>query len=281
MDPNGSLSAKPVQEHTRVNDTFIGRNEKKVLLWLAPRMPAWVVPDTLTGVGLFASVLIFASYALTYFDKGFLWLASFGFVIQWFGDSLDGTLARFRKIERPRYGFYIDHIIDSISEVLIFIGLGLSPFLRFDLALLALIAYLLGSIYVYLATYVNGVFRISYSGISPTEMRLIAVVTNTIVFFVGNPIVTMPTLGLALTPLSVTLYDLVVIGVTVMLLYLFLTNAAKTALSLSHEDRVASREKKLRERARRAAHRQALREERLMRKAAARHARAQVQSKAE
>ena len=258
----------PVQAeaHTRENKSFLGVLEKKALLWLAARMPDWVVPDTLTVIGLLASVLIFASYALTYFDKGFLWLASFGFVLQWFGDSLDGTLARYRKIERPRYGFFVDHIIDSISEVLVFIGLGLSPFLRFDLALLALVSYLLASIYVYLATYVNGVFRISYSGIGPTEMRFIAIVANIIVFFTGNP-------TFSISVATTTLFDLVVIGVILIILTLFLINTVSTAMTLSVQDRQAHRTKVRHEKAARAAHRKALRDERALRHTTAKDAR--------
>jgi len=249
---------RQVENHTRVINTFLGALEKKVLYWLAARMPAWVVPDTLTAVGLFASVLIFASYALTFFDKGFLWLASFGFLIQWFGDSLDGTLARYRKIERPRYGFFVDHIIDSVSEVLIFIGLGLSPFLRFDLALLALVAYLLASIYVYLSTYVNGIFRISYAGIGPTEMRLLAIIANIIVFFVGTGSIT-------IASISLTFYDLVAILVIIIIMIIFSVSSITTAMTLSEEDRKARRAKVKRERIARAERRKALRDERAMR----------------
>lgn len=266
MSQNFITPPTQAEAHTRENKSFLGVLEKKALLWLAARMPAWVVPDTLTAIGLLASVLIFASYALTYFDKGFLWLASFGFVLQWFGDSLDGTLARYRKIERPRYGFFVDHIIDSISEVLVFIGLGLSPFLRFDLALLALISYLLASIYVYLATYVNGVFRISYSGIGPTEMRFIAIAANTIVFFTGNP-----TFSISIA--TTTLFDLVVIGVILIILTLFLINTVSTAMTLSVQDRQDHRAKVRHEKAARAAHRKALRDERALRHTAAKEIR--------
>jgi archaetidylinositol phosphate synthase len=256
-------SSNQVHNHTRVNNTPIGIFEKKVLHWLAARTPSWVMPDLLTLIGLLASVLIFASYALTSFDHKFLWLASFGFIIQWYGDSLDGTLARFRKIERPRYGFFVDHIIDSISEVMIFIGLGLSPFLRFDLALIALVCYLLATIYVYLTTYVNGVFRISYGGIGPTEMRLIAIGANTIVFFTGNPIIT-------LQPGLLSLFDLIVIGVIIILLSLFLYNTIITATALSREDRNQQQTRLIQERA---ARRQVLHDQRAARKAAAQAAR--------
>lgn len=254
---------KQVQIHTRVNNSFIGIQEKKLLLWLSARTPAFITPDLMTLIGLLASVLIFASYALTFIDTRFLWLASFGFMMQWYGDSMDGTLARYRKIERPRYGFFVDHIIDSISEVLVFIGLGLSPFLRFDLALLALICYMLGTIYVYLTTYVNGVFRLSYSGIGPTEMRLIAISANTIVYFSGNPIVYFPWF-------SLTLFDLIVCGVILIICWLFISNSLRTAISLSREDQNTRHNQVITERSVR---RQILRDKRTSRKSTAQAAR--------
>jgi archaetidylinositol phosphate synthase len=176
----------------RINNILLGPLERPALKWLAERMPAWVTPDLLTGFGFAASLLIFASYALTNVDKGFLWLASLGFVLNWFGDSLDGTLARFRGIERPRYGFFVDHVIDAFSEVLIFLGIGLSPYVDFNIACLALVGYLLLSILVYITTYVNGVFRISYIRLGPTEMRFIAILANCVVFFLGNPVLRLP-----------------------------------------------------------------------------------------
>lgn len=264
MADNSSAKASLVQKHTRTNETPVAKVEKKVLLWLAARMPPWVVPDTLTVIGLFGSVLIFASYTLTFFHPGFLWLASFGFMINWFGDSLDGTLARYRKIERPRYGFFIDHIIDSISEVIVFIGLGFSPYLRFDLALLALISYLLASIYVYLNNYVNGVFRISYGGLGPTEIRMIAILTNTAVFFSGNPHIQLPLFNWLSEPLSMTLYDLVVSVVVLIIILLFLYNTIYTAMSLSREDREAYRAKKKQQRAEKTVRHQTRRDKRLV-----------------
>ncbi len=251
MTHKTSESAKESYDHTRVNQTMLAAKEKKVLLWLAARMPAWVMPDTLTMVGLFASVLIFLGYALTTIDKGFLWLASFGFVLNWFGDSLDGNLARYRKIERPRYGFFVDHIIDTVSEGLVFIGLGLSPYLRIELAFLALTAYLWLSIYAYLATYVNGIFRISYAKVGPTEVRILAIMANTVVFFVGNPGLQFRILGSTITS---TFYDVIVVLLIAFGTGLFIYNSINTALMLSAEDRIAARDKR---RARKAARRQA------------------------
>lgn len=183
------------QAHQRVNNTFLGALEKQALKWLAVRMPAWVTPDGLTALGFVASVIIFFGYALTNISHHFLWLASFGFVLNWFGDSLDGTLARERKIERPRYGFFLDHTVDALDEVLIFLGIGLSPYVDFNIAALALIGYMLLSILVFITTYVEGVFRISYIRLGPTEIRAIAVIANVVVFFLGNPMLRLPVAG--------------------------------------------------------------------------------------
>ena len=166
---------------------LLGPLERPLLQWFCVRMPLWVNSDILTILGVLGSVLVFSSYWLTNIDKSFLWLASLGFFINWFGDSLDGTLARYRKVERPRYGFFIDHIIDSLSVVLFFIGIGLSPYVRLEVAALACIAYLLLTVLININTVVGGEFKISYAKIGPTEMRMTAVLVNTIIFFLGNP----------------------------------------------------------------------------------------------
>lgn len=219
--------------HQRVNDTFLGGAEKQALNWLAPRLPAWVTPDHLTGLGLLASVLIFASYWLTTQDSRFLWLASFGFVLNWFGDSLDGTLARFRKKERPKYGYFVDHSVDAISQVLIFMGLGLSPYLRFEIAAIALIGYLLLSVHVFLTTYIAGTFRLSYLSFGPTEIRLIAILANAAVFLVGKPLVNI--LGQAFT-----IYDLVTIFLSFLFYAVYIVFSIRQALILAEIDRLSA-----------------------------------------
>jgi len=107
------------QQHTRVNKILLGPLERPALAWLAKKMPAWVTPDTLTVTGFLGTILVAVSYVLTNQHHAFLWLASLGLVINWFGDSLDGTLARYRNIERPRYGFFVDHAMDGLGEVLV------------------------------------------------------------------------------------------------------------------------------------------------------------------
>ncbi|MCL4559202.1 MAG: CDP-alcohol phosphatidyltransferase family protein [Chloroflexi bacterium] len=220
------------QPHQRVNNILLGPLERPALLWLAAHMPAWVTPDGLTGVGFVASITIFFGYYLTNIDKNFLWLASFGFILNWFGDSLDGTLARLRKIERPRYGFFVDHTIDAFSEVLIFLGIGLSPYVDFKIACVALIAYMLLSILVFISTYVNGVFRISYLNLGPTEMRLIAVIANTVVFFIGNPIMQLPIFGV------VTFYNFVALALSALFFGAFVVMAYLQATELAKVEKI-------------------------------------------
>ncbi len=223
-----------IQSHKRVNDILLGPLERPALQWLAAHMPTWVNPDVLTIIGVFGTFVTFFGYWLTHFHEAFLWLASLGFVINWFGDSLDGTLARYRKIERPRYGFYVDHLVDAVNEVMIFLGIGLSPYVRFDIACLALIGYLLLSILVFVRMCVFGVFQISFGRLGPTEIRVIAILANTWVFFFGNPKVALP-FGIF------AVYDLIGIAITIILLAIFVITMTTQALQLSRMDVVTKK----------------------------------------
>ncbi len=215
-----------VEKHKRVNKILLGFLERPALRWLAAHMPAWVTPDILTWIGIGASVLIFVSYCLTNISPNYLWLANLGFFLNWFGDSLDGTLARYRKIERPRYGFLIDHWIDAISTLLIFLGLGLSPYVNLLVASLAVISYLLVSIMVYLITYVTGIFTITNAYIGPTEIRLLAVIINIIIFYSGEVIYNLPWVG------ETSLFTLVTGALALIMFLYFMINTAIQAYKL-------------------------------------------------
>ncbi len=215
-----------VKPHKRVNDILLGPLERPALRWLAAHMPPWVNPDILTGIGIAGAVIIFASYLLSNVNLAFLWLASLGFVINWFGDSLDGTLARYRKIERPKYGFFVDHIVDAFAEVLVVLGLGLTPFVKFEVACLALIGYLLLSVLVYIRTYVDGVFQISYGKFGPTEVRVILIIINTIMFF-GRQINV--TLGFG----TVAVYDLIIGAIAALLFLIFAVSSIRQAIEMA------------------------------------------------
>jgi phosphatidylglycerophosphate synthase len=184
-----------IKKHKRENPMLLGPLERPALQWLAARMPAWVTPDVLTGIGVVAAIMIFAGYALSNLSGWWLWFVNLGFVLNWFGDSLDGTLARYRKAERPKFGFYIDHTVDAVSEFLVIIGIGLSPYMRLDIAAFALIGYLLMSVHVYIRTCVDGVFKIAYGSVGPTELRVVLMLANTALFFWGNPAITLPVVG--------------------------------------------------------------------------------------
>ena len=118
------------KQATRIQNSLLHTKEKQILEWLAARQPAWVTSDTLTFVGLLGAVIIAAGYILTNVHYGFLWLASLGLVVNWYGDSLDGTLARYRNTQRPIYGYYVDHTVDCINEAMMFTGAGLSAFMH-------------------------------------------------------------------------------------------------------------------------------------------------------
>jgi archaetidylinositol phosphate synthase len=163
---------------TRWNEGFFQPLERPALAWLAAHMPRWVTPDHLTGVGFVGAVIAFIGYAASGSSPVFLWVASLGLAVNWFGDSLDGTVARLRKIERPRYGYYLDNSIDCIAQLLLAIGIGLSGYVRFDLCLLALVAYMMVSVLSFIRANVSGVFQITYAAVGPTEVRVGFVVLN-------------------------------------------------------------------------------------------------------
>ena len=168
---------------TRIQTSLLNELEKKILLWLAERQPEWVNSDILTLIGLFGSVVIAAGYILTDCNIGWIWLASLGLVINWYGDSLDGTLARFRKTERPIYGYYVDHTVDCINEFLMFAGIGISRLMRFDLAMILLIFYFLLTLNVAINAHLKSEFKLTYWKLGPTEFRLLVIIANTVLFF--------------------------------------------------------------------------------------------------
>ena len=223
-----------IKDHKRINDILLGPLERPALKWLAGHMPTWMTPDILTGIGLFGAILIASSYALSRVDRNFLWLASLGFIINWFGDSLDGTLARYRHIERPIFGFFLDHVVDAFSEMIIFLGLGLTYYVNFKIASMALIFYLLISLVVLAQTSVTGVFKISYSKLGPTEIRVLAILLNTWMYFGGESNLSL-NLG-SMGVLQFSVYDVVVGFIALLLLYFFLSTSIQQIKELQHAD---------------------------------------------
>src|SRR3954466_8726897 len=163
---------------TREPNFLLARYEKRVLTALARRLPRWVLPNDLTALGVAAAVGICIAYQATNADHTWLWVASALLVVHWLGDSLDGTLAPVRGIERPRYGYYLDHLVDAIATACIGIGLGLSSYMLLTVGVLVVVAYLVLSINTYLETQALGSFNLGYGMIGPTEVRLVLVALN-------------------------------------------------------------------------------------------------------
>jgi archaetidylinositol phosphate synthase len=159
--------------HVREHRSILAAAEKRLLIFIAERLPRSINSDHLTTLALGAMALAGSAFAAARWDRRALWLVVVALALNWFGDSLDGTLARVRRTERPRYGFYVDHVLDIAGTTLLFAGLACSPFMTPVVALALLVAYLLVAGEVFLATAVRGVFRMSVGGIGPTELRIV------------------------------------------------------------------------------------------------------------
>ncbi|WP_184153211.1 CDP-alcohol phosphatidyltransferase family protein [Sphingobium lignivorans] len=218
-----NLAAKPIE---RIQKNLLAVPERKLLNWLCRVMPPWVTPDVLTSLGVAGAVATFVGYAASNLGVGWLWLAIVGYVLQWFGDSMDGSLARYRRIERPSYGYFIDHSCDGIVTLLILGGMGFSPFVRVDVALLAVAGYLLLSIHAYLAARVMGEFKLSYGIAGPTELRFL-LIGMTIAMMVSGPE----------RNATVTGFDLVVGAVGTIFVLLFIGQTLSAGRRLAQAER--------------------------------------------
>lgn len=207
-----------VKQSQRIQTSIINGVEKRVLVWLAERQPRWVTSDMLTLVGVVGAFLTGLGFYLTHYDINWLWLSSAGLIINWYGDSLDGTLARVRNCQRPLYGYYIDHTVDCINEAFMFIGAGLSPLVDIDLALYVFVLYLFMTINVSINAHLKSEFRLTYAKLGPTEFRLIIVIANTVLILFPRLVTYTLTLG----GRAYTTLDLVAIAIIVLLAVIYL-----------------------------------------------------------
>jgi phosphatidylglycerophosphate synthase len=213
----------------RIHDSMTGRAERRVLDWLCVRMPGWVSPDMMTALGLIGAFLSFLGYWFSRTGEAWLWLAIVGLVVNWLGDSVDGSLARFRKSERPKYGFFLDHMTDTLAMALIAIGIGLSPYALLASGMAVLIAYYAMVILSMVTCIVTGNFRVSFGGIGPTEIRLLIVVCT----FAG---MLLPTPGLSLGGIWITIYDLLLIAISALLAFTCILQVFTTLRQLATVD---------------------------------------------
>ena len=169
----------------RAHSSLTATVEKKCLVWLAGRMPAWMNSDHLTALGFFGMVMVGASYALAGWNRAALLLGILCLAVNWFGDSLDGTLARVRRHQRPKYGFYVDHVVDTFGAAAVLGGLAVSGVMSPAVAAGILVAYFMLAIEIYLAAYSVGTFHLSFWKFGPTELRILLAIGNVRVFL--NP----------------------------------------------------------------------------------------------
>jgi archaetidylinositol phosphate synthase len=217
---SSSSSATHVREHGSV----LAAAEKRLLIWIAHRLPARVNSDHLTALGAVAMVGAGAAFAGAAFDRRTLALVPVMLAINWFGDSLDGTVARVRGHQRPRYGYYLDHAVDLVNSTALFVGMAFSGLMHPLLGLSLLLGYVLLCAESFLATHAVGIFRISFSGIGPTELRILLSIGAFVAM--AKPVVNPFGLG------SVPLFDLSAVIALAGMVFVFAASVWRNARAL-------------------------------------------------
>jgi archaetidylinositol phosphate synthase len=230
---DGEERKKGVEAEREPNFLF-ARFERRFLPWAARHLPRRVLPDDMTALGVLAAFGVCAAYQLSNNGRGWLWMASGLLVLQWVGDSLDGTLARVRGIQRPKYGYYLDHMVDAIATAAIGLGLGLSPFMLLSIGALIVVGYLILSINVYLESMAFGRFRLGYGFLGPTEIRAVLILLNTaLALDLG--------LDFHLVKLHVTVLDVIGLGIVAVMLALLTVRVFGNLRELAREEPSAPR----------------------------------------
>jgi len=210
----------------RINQSMTRRWEHGFLQSVAERMPPGINSDHMTTLAFLSSFVIASGYYLTTYSKWWLMLSSFGLVLHWFGDSMDGTLARVRNQQREKYGFFVDHLNDVWTIFIVAIGLGFSPLMDMRIAFFAALAYLIMNVYVHIIAFTNRVFILSFGKFGPTELRLLAIAVNTTAFF-WNPVL------LDMEDISFTAMDIGGLFLGTFLTLIFLMKSIQGALELN------------------------------------------------
>ena len=232
------------KQAARIQTSLLNKYEKKVLVWLAERMPSWVTSDLLTFVGFVGACVVAAGFCLSNLNLLWLWLANLGLFINWFGDSLDGSLARVRNTQRKTYGFFIDHNVDVINETIMFIGVGCSPLVNMSFAMLALIAYFMLSIYVYIDCHLKGEMRLAYGGLGPTEFRLILFLVNILFMYIPWFSQWKRPITLFHNDFMIGLFDYITVAVALILFIFYLVSFLRDAKYFAKIDPLHKKEEK-------------------------------------
>ena len=222
---------KELKQAERIQTSILAKPEKKFLVWAASRMPKWVTSDMLTWFGVFGAFIAGVGYVLSNYNLNWIWLSSLGFIINWFGDSMDGSLARVRNQQRKLYGYYFDHNIDCVCEFFIFVGIGMSGLVNFWLALLCYVVYLQLEVYVAINSKIKNEFKLTYAKLGPTEFRVFMIIVNCLLIYVV-PLINVShvydiTIGMNQYRLELQLMDYIAFGVWCILFVLYLISFFK------------------------------------------------------
>ena len=217
-------------EQNAINTGLTAHAEEKAKEWICPRIPQWVNSDMLTVLGFLSSFIIAAGFVLGFANRWYLILVVVGLILNWFGDSFDGSLARYRHKTRPNYGYYIDHITDGLTVTVLGLGLGLSGFIRVEIALAFIIMYLMLMMHVELVTYVENEFKYSFGLFGPTEFRIIGILLAVVMFF-------LPVKYFDIWEYTLTQYDLFATFAVVVMFIILISSIVSKGVELDKIDR--------------------------------------------
>jgi phosphatidylglycerophosphate synthase len=216
-------------EQDAVNTAITANAEEKAKEYICPRIPEWMNPDHLTVIGILGVLISSVGFILGFFNRVWLLLVPLGLIINWFGDSFDGSIARYRKRTRPNYGYYIDKIVDSVVIIMFALGIGLSGFVKIEIALLLAATYLAMMMHVDLVVHVQNKAQNSFGMFGPTEIRIIGILFTVVMFFV--PVSYYNIYGHYLTQ-----YDFAVFGLTVIMFLVLIVSIFRKGIELHRQD---------------------------------------------
>ena len=213
-----------------INTAITAKAEERAKEIICPRIPKWIGPDHLTLIGIVGVIIVSIGFVFGFINRYYLSLVPIGLIINWFGDSFDGSIARYRKRTRPNYGYYIDKIVDAVVILMFALGLGLSGFVKMEIAFILAGIYLAMMLNVDLLVYVKGEAKNSFGWFGPTEIRIIGIIIAIVMFF-------MPVKSYDIYGYLVTQYDIVVLGLSALMFLVLISEIIKNGIRLNREDR--------------------------------------------
>ena len=207
------------KEQQAINTAITGKAEEKAKEWICPRIPQWINPDHLTVLGYIGMIITGLGFVFGFINRWYILLIPFGLFVNWFGDSFDGSIARYRNKGRPKYGYYIDKIVDAVAVITLSLGIGLSGFFKIEIALLFASIYLALMSHVDLVTHVQGQNRNAFGLFGPTEIRIVGALFSIYMFF--SKVYYFDIYGYTVTQYDIALFVLSVVMAIILLISIF------------------------------------------------------------